>query len=402
MKESKSLSTSRVECVSGIHDCVCFVLSLCDRAVLNIGTSAQVACLLPKGHKLPSAATPTPGSNNRPTANHVQGKADDAKAATAAVNGDSGAATSSSDSAQAELNLSASSQQPPSPDTCTRGDTTQCKSCQSTQSNDSNDGDKTSSSTSESGDATADLASRLSKVKLQKKKKKSPSTDSDDVVSAAAAVPPLECWPYFFNQRLAVAASLNGGNVLMSFVEMLQAWVAELCAVAPHTDDVFAHLITAGQRRIREGSLGRNDVIVVPRFFGERHRPQSRASVRELSPTSTSLGGIFTALCRGLVKNLNDMMPVSFLRECHVDCLVGTGTALLRNGVLQAAVVESYGMRVEAVPVDDATVGAAYGAALAAVDMAQSSSSLSSSPGNVSPSAPVPAASPAQESASSQ
>ena len=199
--------------------------------------------------------------------------------------------------------------------------------------------------------------------------------DENDALAAAAAVPPLECWPYFFNQRLAVAASLNGGNVLMSFVEMLQAWVAELCAVAPHTDDVFAHLITAGQRRIRDGSVGRGDVIVVPRVFGERQAPESRASVHELSSTSTSLGGIFTALCRGLVKNLNDMMPVSFLKECHIDCLVGTGTALLRNGVLQASVVESYGMRVEAVPVEDATVGAAFGAALAAIDVLSQSNS---------------------------
>eukprot|EP00117_Sycon_ciliatum_P018272 scpid82785/ scgid16947/ Sedoheptulokinase; Carbohydrate kinase-like protein len=434
------------------------------QAVLNIGTSAQVACLLPKGHQLPATSTTTaavastgssaaggsaaaaagtartssaqPSSSSATsstTPNHVNTAAGktaaaaassvesaaatpaDASAASEPSNGSdsspsvpaSAAAGGSSSSSSSPVPTSptgtpkislasATSSGRQSPSTCSRGDTTQCKSCHSATSaataadadgsakatsptacNHSNGGGAhhvAAASASGGSGSPSDLTARLSKLKLGKNGKATSSsssigsTESEASVSAAASIPPLESWPYFFDQRLAVAASLNGGNVLMSFVEMLQAWVAELCAVAPHTDDVFAHLITAGQRRIREGASSRGDVIVVPRFFGERHRPQSRASVRELSPTSTSLGGIFTALCRGLIKNLNDMMPVSFLKECHVDCLVGTGTALLRNGVLQAAVVESYGMRVEAVPVDDATVGSALGAALAAID----------------------------------
>lgn len=35
-------------------------------------------------------------------------------------------------------------------------------------------------------------------------------------------------FPYFEDAYLAVAASLNGGNVLATFVEMLEAWMKEL------------------------------------------------------------------------------------------------------------------------------------------------------------------------------
>ena len=36
---------------------------------------------------------------------------------------------------------------------------------------------------------------------------------------------PVQYFPYFNNQYLAVAASLNGGNVLSQFVSMIQNWM---------------------------------------------------------------------------------------------------------------------------------------------------------------------------------
>lgn len=38
----------------------------------------------------------------------------------------------------------------------------------------------------------------------------------------------ISYFPYFEDTYLAVAASLNGGNVLATFVEMLAAWMKEL------------------------------------------------------------------------------------------------------------------------------------------------------------------------------
>lgn len=38
----------------------------------------------------------------------------------------------------------------------------------------------------------------------------------------------ISFFPYFDSSYLAVAASLNGGNVLATFVEMLNAWMKDL------------------------------------------------------------------------------------------------------------------------------------------------------------------------------
>lgn len=39
---------------------------------------------------------------------------------------------------------------------------------------------------------------------------------------------PVEYFPYFKNQFIAVAASLNGGNSLATFVKMIQQWTVDL------------------------------------------------------------------------------------------------------------------------------------------------------------------------------
>ena len=41
-------------------------------------------------------------------------------------------------------------------------------------------------------------------------------------------VAPVAYFPYFDRTYLAVAASLNGGNVLATFVHMLVQWMADL------------------------------------------------------------------------------------------------------------------------------------------------------------------------------
>ena len=39
----------------------------------------------------------------------------------------------------------------------------------------------------------------------------------------------VDYFPYFNGQYLALAASLNGGNVVSEFVTMLQGWFKEFC-----------------------------------------------------------------------------------------------------------------------------------------------------------------------------
>lgn len=43
----------------------------------------------------------------------------------------------------------------------------------------------------------------------------------------------IEYFPYFSGKYLAVAASLNGGNALATFVKMIQEWTLELGTMVP-------------------------------------------------------------------------------------------------------------------------------------------------------------------------
>lgn len=46
---------------------------------------------------------------------------------------------------------------------------------------------------------------------------------------------PVAYFPYFDRTYLAVAASLNGGNVLATFVQMLVQWMADLGKMCPRS-----------------------------------------------------------------------------------------------------------------------------------------------------------------------
>lgn len=51
----------------------------------------------------------------------------------------------------------------------------------------------------------------------------------------------IEHFPYFNNKYLAVAASLNGGNALASFVQMLQQWTMELGFSVPQCNFIIVY-----------------------------------------------------------------------------------------------------------------------------------------------------------------
>ncbi|OCT91148.1 hypothetical protein XELAEV_18014204mg [Xenopus laevis] len=138
-------------------------------------------------------------------------------------------------------------------------------------------------------------------------------------------------FPYFNDRYLAVAASLNGGNVLASFITMLSDWIAEFGLDIP-ASTLYTRVITAGLSQ-HETHLNIN-----PTLFGERHTPDILASVTNIMAAELSLGHVTRALCRGIVQNLHSMLPSSRLQESGVKRLIGSGSALSRNEVLKQEV----------------------------------------------------------------
>uniref|UniRef100_A0A8C8VMK4 Sedoheptulokinase n=1 Tax=Pelusios castaneus TaxID=367368 RepID=A0A8C8VMK4_9SAUR len=159
-------------------------------------------------------------------------------------------------------------------------------------------------------------------------------------------------FPYFDGNYLAVAASLNGGNVLATFVDMLACWMAEL-GLEVLESNVYTQMINA--------AVAQNDtrLSICPTVFGERHMPERLASVTSITTSNLSLGHVTRALCRGIIQNLHSMLPFQHLKEAGVKRILGSGNALSRNEVLKQEVEKIFPFPVVYGKDVDAAVGAA-------------------------------------------
>ncbi|XP_053562071.1 sedoheptulokinase [Bombina bombina] len=164
---------------------------------------------------------------------------------------------------------------------------------------------------------------------------------------------PVTYFPYFRDRYLAVAASLNGGNVLASFVTMLSSWISELGIDDVSEFSIYSKVIKAALSQ-KETSL-----TVHPTLFGERHIPESLASVTNISAAHLSLGHVTRALCHGIIENLHSMLPSQRLEESGVKRIIGSGSALARNDVLKQEVEKVFPFPVLYGKDVDSAVGAA-------------------------------------------
>lgn len=164
---------------------------------------------------------------------------------------------------------------------------------------------------------------------------------------------PVAFFPYFDKTYLGVAASLNGGNVLATFVHMLVQWMADL-GLEVEESTVYSRMIeTATQQKDTH-------LTITPTVLGERHLPDQLASVTRISSSDLSLGHVTRALCRGIVQNLHSMLPFHQLQEWGVERVMGSGSALSRNEVLKQEVQRAFPLPL----CFGQDVDAAFGAAL--------------------------------------
>uniref|UniRef100_A0A671M0A4 Sedoheptulokinase n=1 Tax=Sinocyclocheilus anshuiensis TaxID=1608454 RepID=A0A671M0A4_9TELE len=128
-----------------------------------------------------------------------------------------------------------------------------------------------------------------------------------------------------------MAASLNGGNVMATFVRMLDSWMKEF-GLEVNESTIYSQLIQSALAQPN------TDLTVTTVLLGERHDPTSSASVSQISPSNLSLGHVTWAVCRGIVENMATMMPPRSLQAAGVRCIIGSGSALSCNTVLQQEV----------------------------------------------------------------
>lgn len=171
-----------------------------------------------------------------------------------------------------------------------------------------------------------------------------------------------EYFPYFGGTYVAVAASLNGGNCLAAFVKMLQEWVVEL-GLSINQSKIWEKITDLGDHPEDQDLM-----VISPTLFGERHDPNLKGNISNITPNNLSLKPVARSICHGIARNLADMMPPEMLVEAGLTRIVGSGACLSRNPVLKAEVQEVYKL-----PVEFASEGSAcIGAALAIIDVHRS------------------------------
>ncbi|KAF5300231.1 hypothetical protein FQR65_LT09185 [Abscondita terminalis] len=168
----------------------------------------------------------------------------------------------------------------------------------------------------------------------------------------------VEYFPYFDNKYIAVAASLNGGNALAMFVRMLQQWSIELGYSVPQSK-VWEKVLSLS---LEDNAI--SDLQIRPTLLGERHQPDISASVSNINLGNLGLGQVFRALCHGLLQNLHNMMPRDQLSEANITRIVGNGSGLSRNNVLQKEVQQLYQLPLVFTDGGDAAKGAALAVSL--------------------------------------
>lgn len=149
----------------------------------------------------------------------------------------------------------------------------------------------------------------------------------------------ISYFPYFESTYLAVAASLNGGNVLARFVEMLTSWMRDLGAELSDSC-LYEKLIHCALNQET------SNLRVSPTILGERHDPLCLGHVTGISTSNLSLGHVIRALCHGVLDNITSMMPVERLQQAGVRRIVGSGSALARNEALRQEVEKAFPLQV--------------------------------------------------------
>ncbi|VDP23272.1 unnamed protein product [Soboliphyme baturini] len=157
----------------------------------------------------------------------------------------------------------------------------------------------------------------------------------------------------------AVAASLNGGNVLSAIVDSLCDAIFMITGSSPPAEKVWQVLMTdvvsTNHQEVSEDSCSVN-----PWLFGERYDPSLRASVTNITSGNFSLSRLFQEVISSIISNLHSMLPAGFIEVYDIRQMKLTGEAA--KDYFRKFVEKFYGDRCQITAIEgtlDAAVGSA-------------------------------------------
>eukprot|EP00794_Sanderia_malayensis_P013793 gene13793-15236_t len=185
-----------------------------------------------------------------------------------------------------------------------------------------------------------------------------------DITEIQSMYPAVRVFPYFKQSKAAVVASLNGGNVIESFISTLTSWLDNLGIQAPEKSNFYTKFHEFCS--VKEDGCG-TEMEITPTLLGERHSPGLLASVTGISKESLQLSRIVKQMYKGMVKNIFDMMPRTCLEKLGVTKIAGTGSVMVNNQYVVSLVEEMAQMPC----IVQHDVDASYGAALSGTHIFQ-------------------------------
>ena len=144
-------------------------------------------------------------------------------------------------------------------------------------------------------------------------------------------------------RELIVAPSLNGGNVLTFFVQTLVKWIESVGGRASESE-IWSKIIPVANSVDWKTA---QDPAVKPTLYGERYDVNIKASIGNITLGNVDLGGIVRGILKGVIENLDVMLPACYLRESGVTRIVLTGSLFRTFPQLTEHVVRRVPFRIQ-------------------------------------------------------
>ena len=149
----------------------------------------------------------------------------------------------------------------------------------------------------------------------------------------------ITVFPYFDNRILLVSASLNGGNVLDTFVDMIIEWNSQLgLSTQIQKDLIWQRLIQLAEEKNKNATQKDTSKLLncKPTLFAERHDSLGFGCFGNIRFDNIhSVSDVFESICKGLIDNLNNMFSVELLVKLGCKRIVASGNCVLRNSILR-------------------------------------------------------------------
>ena len=173
----------------------------------------------------------------------------------------------------------------------------------------------------------------------------------------------LEVRPFPNNRSLLVSAPLCGGAAFAWLADTVNTFRTELGEAPIPRGELLDKLDDAGFRFMKEH--GESDIKIAPHFLGERHAPDLRAQISNITLDNASPGALASALALGIIRNLKSGFPAEQLADRKKIICSGNAVRLVKS--IRLAIEREFGLPPE---LSDGNEEAACGAAELALDSA--------------------------------